>query len=96
MEYVKTENIKNERNSKGNVNQCVDELKLTRFRADHMKFVKAEIITKSDSSIGSMNQGNDDLKLTGFIADHSGMCQNRDHKEGMITHRGTLTNVLVS
>ena len=36
-----------------------------------------------------MNQCADELKLTSFIEDHSGICQNRDHKEGMITQRET-------
>ena len=43
-----------------------------------------------------MNQYASELQLTDFIADHSGICQNRDHKEGKITHRETRLNVPVS
>ena len=31
----------------------------------------------------------DDWKLTNFIADHSGIFQNRDNNNGMITQRET-------
>ena len=37
-----------------------------------------------------MNPCAGELKLTIFVADHSGICQNRDDKEGKITQRENM------